>query len=525
MFITDWFALVVYYAEYNHGGEDMKRKIALSIGLIVLVVAFMVSGCVKSIDVPGSAAIDWSLQAVDGQARVIIGFSGLPDKALVKAFGGEVYAEFGFIKALSAKIPVEAIDGLLRNPHVVYVEPNIQLHALEEQYLWGMDRIFGDESFIFPTWVTSTGVGVKVAILDTGIDPSHPDLAGRVAQGIDFTGIGSSFDDNGHGTHVSGTVAAIYSNNSGVYGVAPSASLYAVKVLDSTGSGYLDWIIAGIQWAIVSDIDIINMSLGTPSDVQSLEDACNAAFADGILIVAAAGNSGNKPGNRDTVEYPGGYASVIAVAASDSNDLRASFSSTGPDVELIAPGVSILSSIPGGGYAYYSGTSMASPHVAGVAALVLAANSELTNVQVRSILQQTAENLGLKQEHQGYGLVRADLAVQAASVTTPPASDTDPEPGTVTISSINYSLSRNAKHMYVSVQLDPVVVGASISIEVYLNEGSSPYYTGAITTDTAGVAKFTVVNAPSGTYSTVVTDVSAAGYTWDGGYPENSFEK
>ena len=521
--IADWFALVVYYAEYNHGGEDMKRNIAVSIGLIVLVVAFMVSGCVKSIDVPRSPAIDWSLQAVDGQARVIIGFSGLPDKALVKAFGGEVYAEFGFIKALSAKIPVEAIDGLLRNPHVVYVEPNIQLHALEEQYLWGMDRIFGDESFEFPTWVTSTGVGVNVAILDTGIDPSHPDLEGKVAGGDDFTGTDSYSDDNGHGTHVSGTVAAIYSNNTGVYGVAPSASLYAVKVLDSTGSGYLDWIIAGIEWAIANEIDVINMSLGTTSDVQSLEDACNAAFADGVLIVAAAGNSGNKPGNRDTVEYPGGYASVIAVAASDSNDARASFSSTGPDVELIAPGVSILSSIPGGGYAYYSGTSMASPHVAGVAALVLAANSSLTNVEVRSILQQTAENLKLKQEHQGYGLVRADLAVQAASGTTPP--DPGPEPGTVTVSNISYSLSRNAKHMYVSVQLEPFVVGASVSIEVYLNSGSSPYIAGTITTDTSGVAKFTVVNAPSGTYSTVVTDVTASGYEWDRVFPENSFVK
>ncbi|MGV8106115.1 MAG: S8 family peptidase [Mesotoga sp.] len=503
----------------------MKRKIALVISLIVLVVAFMVSGCVKSIDMPGSTAIDWSLQAVDGQARVIIGFSGLPDKALVKAFGGEVYAEFAFIKALSAKIPVEAIDGLLRNPHVVYVEPNIELHTLEEQYLWGMERIFGDESFEVTTWGTSTGFGVKVAILDTGIDGTHLDLAGRVAGGKDCTGIGSYSDDNGHGTHVSGTVAAIYSNNSGVYGVAPSASLYAVKVLDSTGSGYLDWIIAGIQWAIDNDIDIINMSLGTTSDAQPLEDACNAAYEAGILIVAAAGNSGNKPGNRDTVEYPGGYASVIAVAASDSNDARATFSSTGPDVELIAPGVSILSTILGDAYAYYSGTSMASPHVAGVAALVLAANSDLTNDDVRLILQQTAENLGLKQEHQGYGLVRADLAVQAASGTTPPASDTDPEPGTVTISSINYSLSRNAKHMYVSVHLDPVVVGASVSIEVYLDGGSSPYFSGTITTDTAGVAKFTIVNAPNGTYSTIVTDVSAAGYTWDDAFPDNSYEK
>jgi len=511
-------------AKNDSGGEDVKRKIGLSIALVALVVAFLVSGCVKAIE-PNSAVVDWSLQAVDGQARVIIGFSGLPDKALVKAFGGEVYAEFGFIKALSAKIPVEAIDGLLRNPHVVYIEPNIELHALEEQPLWGMDRIFGDESFEFTTWGTSTGSGVNVAILDTGIDERHADLAGRVAGGEDFTGKGSYFDDNGHGTHVSGTVAAIYSNSIGVYGVAPSASLYAVKVLDATGSGYLDWIIAGIQWAIDNDIDIINMSLGTTSDVQSLEDACNAAYEADVLIVAAAGNSGNRPGNRDTVEYPGGYASVIAVAASDSNDARATFSSTGPDVELIAPGVSILSTIPGDGYAYYSGTSMASPHVAGVAALVLAANSDLSNADVRSILQQTAENLGLKQEHQGYGLVRADLAVQAASGTTPPASDTDPEPGTITVASIDYSLSRNAKHMYVSVQLDPVVGGASVSIEVYLNNGSSPYFVGTITTDTSGVAKFTVVNAPSGTYSTVVTDVTAAGYTWDGDFPQQTFVK
>jgi hypothetical protein len=151
------------------------------------------------------------------------------------------------------------------------------------------------------------------------------------------------------------------------------------------------------------------------------------------------------------------------------------------DVELTAPGVSILSTIPGGGHAYYRGTSMASPHVAGAAALVLAANSELTNVQVRSILQQTAESLGLKREHQGYGLVRADLAVQSASkVTREPDPDPDPdqEPRTsFTVSSIDYSLSKNLKHMYVSVQLEPVVVGASVSIAIYLNGGSSPYST------------------------------------------------
>jgi subtilisin family serine protease len=141
------------------------------------------------------------------------------------------------------------------------------------------------------------------------------------------------------------------------------------------------------------------------------------------------------------------------------------------DVELTAPGVSILSTIPGGGHAYYSGTSMASPHVAGAAALVLAANPTLTNVEIRSILQHTAENLGLKQKHEGYGLVRADLAVQSASKVTR-------EPDTsITVSSVDYSLSKNLKHIYVSVQLDPAVVGASVSIAVYLNGSSSPYST------------------------------------------------
>ncbi|PNS40932.1 S8 family serine peptidase [Mesotoga sp. B105.6.4] len=149
------------------------------------------------------------------------------------------------------------------------------------------------------------------------------------------------------------------------------------------------------------------------------------------------------------------------------------------DVELTAPGVSILSTIPGGGHAYYSGTSMASPHVAGAAALVLAANPTLTNVEIRSILQHTAENLGLKQKHEGYGLVRVDLAVKSASGVTPePDPDPDPEPGTsITVSSVDYSLSKNLKHIYVSVQLDPAVVGASVSIAVYLNGGSSPYST------------------------------------------------
>ncbi len=163
------------------------------------------------------------------------------------------------------------------------------------------------------------------------------------------------------------------------------------------------------------------MSLGTSSHYQTLQDACDAAYDLGYLLVAAAGNSGNNPGRGDNVGYPARYGSVVAVAASDDSYRRARWSSTGPDLELIAPGVSILSTLLGDTYGTASGTSMASPHVAGAAALAWAANPALANVDIRTILQLTAEDLGLALNHQGHGLARADLAVELALQLAPPA--------------------------------------------------------------------------------------------------------
>ena len=269
---------------------------------------------------------------------------------------------------------------------------------------WGIDRIDAELA-----WSVSTGIGVKVAVVDTGIDLNHPDLAANIKGGINtISPLKSPNDDNGHGSHVAGTIAGI-DNTIGVIGVAPGASLYAVKVLGKSGSGWISDIIEGIDWCISNNINVINMSLGSSSDVQSFHDAIIAAYNAGIVIVAAAGNSG--PGDN-TVSYPGAYIEVIGVSATGSNDIIASFSSRGPQVDLAAPGMSIFSTVKGGGYATYSGTSMASPHVAGVAALVIAANTGISAPEVRNELTNTADNLGTDgwDNLYGWGLVDAEQA-------------------------------------------------------------------------------------------------------------------
>ncbi len=400
-----------------------KNKKILGTGLVILLVVAMLFS-MTAVNLSGAQAA-----AISGNEKVdvVIGFHGPPNRGLVQAFGGEIYREFTIVDVIAASMTQHNANALARNPQVSYVELDGFVFAEEVTVLsasqtvpWGIERVFGDEEYPFHTWSSSTGKGIGVAVLDTGIDEDHedlPELAGGINT-IDDTHWGS--DGSGHGTHVAGTIAAL-DNDLGVVGVSPKVSLYAVKVLDDSGSGTISSVVAGIEWAGEQNIPVLNMSLGTGTHYQTLQDACDAANSEGHLLISSAGNSGNPPGRGDNVTYPAKYSSVIAVAASGENDKRASFSSTGPEVELIAPGVSILSTLPGDEYGTYSGTSMASPHVAGAAALAWAVNSDLTNAGIREILQDTAEDLGLSSNRQGYGLVRADLAVKAASELEPPA--------------------------------------------------------------------------------------------------------
>ena len=368
---------------------------------------------------------------VSGQSgekqKVIVGFNNQVNPEIIRGLGGEVDHFFGEISAIATSLPQAAIDALNRNPNIAYVEPDAQVWAVAETLPWGVDRIDSGIDQQAPVHNYNTGVGVMVAVIDTGIYYDHPDLIGRYAGGYDFVNNDADpLDDNGHGTHVAGTIAAVLGNDVGVVGVAPSAQIYVLKVLGSDGGGYVSDVIAAIYMARDDGAKIISMSLGSNSGSSTLQAACDSVYNSGagVLIVAAAGNDYAKIGARrelDTVDYPARYSSVIAVGATDSSDLKASFSSTGSAVELAAPGVDILSTfpptIPIGGqtgyyYAYGEGTSMACPHVSGAAALVWAGEPTLTAGQVRQRLVDTADDLGGsgRDKWYGYGIVDVDQA-------------------------------------------------------------------------------------------------------------------
>jgi subtilisin len=294
-------------------------------------------------------------------------------------------------------------------------------------------------------------------------------------------------------------------------------------------SGYFSDVIAALQWCVDNGIQVTNNSYGSSGDPgTSVHQAFDNAYAAGVLGVAAAGNSGNRRGIGDNVGYPARYGSVIAVAACDSSDARAYFSSTGPEVELIAPGVNISSTRLGGGYITYSGTSMASPHVTGAAALVWAVEPGLTNDDVRGILASAAEDLGLPASQQGYGLVRADLAVAMVVGTSGGGGGSVSAPGgTVAVDAITYGTRAKNKHLDITPHVvdsnGSSVGGASVSVEIFLD--GSIIWSPTGTTGSDGTATFSITNAPSGTYTTLVTDVNASGLTWDGVTPVNSYDK
>lgn len=265
---------------------------------------------------------------------------------------------------------------------------------------WGIRRVNAPNA-----WNRTMGEGVRVAVIDTGIDANHPDLAGQVAGGYNAIDAKKPwFDDNSHGTHVSGTIAGRL-DGQGVVGVAPKVKLYAVKVLDGDGGGSLTSIIKGIVWCARNDIQVANMSLGAPIGSVFMRLAVNYAHSKGVTLVAAAGNSGGSVG------YPASYESTIAVAASDSQDHIAKFSSRGKEVDFIAPGVAVKSSVPNGGYDTYNGTSMATPHMTGLAALAVARGAKNPDA-VRAALTRAAKPIGLAPTEQGRGLVDAALLVQ-----------------------------------------------------------------------------------------------------------------
>lgn len=326
-------------------------------------------------------------------------------------YGGTVLFTYNNWEFIAGRVPTDNRSDLAADNRVNFVEDDGRIFAIhhdddhdggpsddddsDEEPSWGYDRINADVA-------NDTGSGMDVGILDTGIDTRHSDL--EVHAGTNCTGRDSSYDDkNGHGTHCAGISSAL-DNDRGVRGVAPDANLHAVKVLNNSGSGRWSYLICGIEYCMNNDVELISMSLGADNMSDAAEGAIEDAYAENHLLVAAAGNENNNLDgscSEDNVLDPAAHDHVIAVSAMDPDDSLASYSSVGDEIELMGPGTNIRSTYANDSYETLSGTSMACPHVTGVAALAWDDNEE-----TRSSLHEAEKVLETCEE--GHGLVKAD---------------------------------------------------------------------------------------------------------------------
>ncbi|ADC64416.1 peptidase S8 and S53 subtilisin kexin sedolisin [Ferroglobus placidus DSM 10642] len=358
--------------------------------------------------------------------KVIVGFWKLPpslDEFAAKHGGKLVEFNKADRALLTAYFETdnatEFIKSASKDPYVRSVAPDVAYRSLcytpnDSQWSqqWGPKKIYAPEAWDYQKGSTD----VVVAVLDTGIDYNHEDLAGRVIKGYDFVNNDNDpMDDNpySHGTHVAGIIGAIMDNSKGIAGVA-QVKILAVKVCDSEGVCTWKKIRDGVYYAADQGAKIISMSFRRFDYSLEGENACNYAYnTKGCLLIAASGNDG-----QEVTTYPAAFSTVIAVGAIDSNDQRASFSNYGSHLELVAPGVNILSTVRNNGYNTMSGTSMAVPHVSGVAALVWSQNPSFSNQKVREILRNTAVDLGSSgwDKYYGHGKVNAYAAVALGKI-------------------------------------------------------------------------------------------------------------
>jgi subtilisin family serine protease len=363
--------------------------------------------------------------------RYVVGFvpgAGNATRAWVERCGGRVVridgtgAEFLVAEFASGAAGPELAASASAVPEIRYFEPDIRVRAARIpddpyflSYQWDKWVMYADEA-----WDLAGSGRVKVGIVDNGVDYTHPDLAANFAPGepgYDFVnndndpkpdnpGISQAF----HGTHVSGIAAAVIGNGTGIAGWA-GAQLLAVRVLDDSGNGNTSDLASGIRWAADRGCRVVNMSLGSSSGPSPLVEACRYAADRDVILVSASGNEG-----AVSINYPAALAECIAVGSLSPRSRLSTFSNRGPEQELVAPGEDVASAVPGGIYALADGTSMASPQVAGMAALVLSLDPTMTASRVRAIIAAAAIDMGSAGRDQsfGFGLVNARRAMELA---------------------------------------------------------------------------------------------------------------
>lgn len=417
-------------------------------------------------------------------------------RSIVQAHGSK---ENGVVHGINVRIlnvPEDkmerVLDALKHNPHIEFAEPDFIATAsyvpndpyYSAGYQWHHARIQSPQA-----WDVSQGqTNVIVAVLDTGVDATHVDLSGKVLPGYNYiSNNNNTADDQGHGTAVAGTAAASGNNSVGVAGVAWKNYILPVKVLDSTGNGSYSAIANGINYAVNKGVRVINLSVGGPSSSSTLQSAIDYAWSKNVVILASAGNNAN-----NTPQYPAACRNVVGVSATDSSDNLASFSSYGSYVALSAPGQGIVTTQKGGTYGSWSGTSFSCPVTAGVAALVLSANPQLSNAQAVDILKKSSDDIGAAgyDVYFGYGRVNANKAVAAAGtgspvsdLTAPSTSVTSPVAGSSVSGTVNVNVSAsdNIGVTKVEYYVDGVLMNSSSSSSASFSWNTATHADGSAT--------------------------------------------
>lgn len=340
----------------------------------------------------GSAPSDESVPAHVAETVLVKFKAGADQEAIMQAHGlskkGQIYDSDEMILEGRGRSATALVKALEHNPNVEWVEldyiANIQWTPNDPSFSsqWGPAKVQAPAA-----WDVTLGSStVMIAVVDTGVDLDHPDLATKVNTSLDYDFVNSDStaqDDQGHGTHVAGIAAAATNNSTGIAGMCPNCTILPVKVLNSAGSGSYSAIASGIRYAADKGAKVINLSLGGTSGNSTLSSAVTYADGKGSLVIAAAGNNGNS-----TPFYPAAYTAAVAVAATTSTDTRASFSNYGSYVDVAAPGQSIYATYWNNTYSSLNGTSMAAPHVSGLAGLLFSQGR--TKADVRARLTGTA---------------------------------------------------------------------------------------------------------------------------------------